>query len=215
VVRTVGILGTGKVGTVLARLALATGYRVLIAASGDPERIALIVDVLAPGAEPVRTADAVARADVVILALPLGRALRLDPGPFAGRLVIDATNYWEPVDGALDHVAEDPRGTSEIVREHLVGARLVKTFSHLGYHDLDERGRPAGDPGRIALAIAGDDEDAVGAVAAFVDDLGFDPVVAGPLVAGARFQAHSPVFGVPMSRAELSRALGIPLTEDA
>lgn len=205
--RTLGILGAGKVGTVLARLALAAGYRVLIAASGDPARIALIVEVLAPGGEPVTTAEAIEAADAVILALPLGRALRLPPEPFDGKLVIDATNYWEPNDGTLPEVRDDPRSTSEIVRDHLPGARLVKAFSHLGYHDLDERGRPSGDPRRVALALAGDDPGALDAVGGLVDSLGFDPVIAGPLAHGAAFQAHTPVFGVPMSRADLAAAL--------
>jgi predicted dinucleotide-binding enzyme len=206
--RTVGILGAGKVGTVLARLLLGAGRRVLIAGSGEAERISLIVEVLAPGAEARTARDVVDEADAVILALPLGRALGLDPAPFDGKLVIDATNYWEPNDGRIDVVETDSRGTSEIVAAHLRGARVVKAFSHLGYHDLDERGRPAGDPDRVALALAGDDPRGLAIVAAIVDAVGFDPVVAGPLEAGRRFQAHTAAFGVPMRRNDLEAAMG-------
>jgi predicted dinucleotide-binding enzyme len=206
-VTTIGILGAGKVGTVLARLALAAGYRVLISGSGDASRIALIVDVLAPGAEPRTSAEVIRDADLVVLALPLGKIGSLPAEALAGKLVIDATNYWEPVDGSLPEFSDDPRGTSEVVAEKLPGARIVKAFSHLGYHELDERGRPAGDAGRVALALAGDDPDDLDTVAGLVDALGFDPLVVGPLETGVRFQAFTPVFGVPMSRDELAGLL--------
>lgn len=205
--RTIGILGAGKVGTVLARLALAAGHRVLISASGSADRIALIVDVLAPGAEARTTPEVIAEADAVILALPLGKVRTLPAADLVGKLVVDAANHWEPVDGPLPEFTRDPRGTSEVVAELLPGARVVKAFSHLGYHDLDERGMPAGSPSRVALAVAGDDPADVAIVAALIDELGFDPVPTGDLASGRTFQAHTPAFGYPLTAAELRAAL--------
>lgn len=210
--RTIGILGAGKVGTVLARLALAAGHRVLISASGPADRIALIVDVLAPGAEARATSEVIADADLVILALPLSRVRELPAAALAGKLVIDATNHWEPVDGPLPEFTSDPRGTSEVVADLLPGARVVKAFSHLGYHDLDERGMPPGAPGRVALAVAGDDPADVATVAALIDGFGFDPLSMGPLATGRRVQAHTPAFGYPLTRDALADAVA-PRTE--
>lgn len=204
---TIGIIGAGKVGTVLARLALAAGHRVLISGSREPSRIALIVDVLAPGAEALTTAEVIEGSDVVILALPLRSLSTLPADALRGKLVLDAMNYWEPTDGSLPEYADDERGTSEIVASHLPGTRFVKTFSHLGYHDLDERGLPPGSPGRIALALAGDDPVAVAEAAAIVDSFGFDPHPTGPLVTGRAFQAHTPAFGIPMTREQLASAV--------
>jgi len=205
--RIVGILGAGKVGTVLARLALAAGHRVLISSSGPASRIALIVDVLAPGAEAATTPEVIEASDVVILALPLGKVRTLPADGLVGKLVIDTTNYWEPNDGPLPEFTSADRGTSEIVASMLPGARVVKAFSHLGYHDLDERGLPAGSPGRVGLAVAGDDPADVAAVAALVDEFGFEPVVTGSLETGRRFQAHTPAFGYPLTPEELRDAI--------
>ena len=204
---TIGILGAGKVGTVLARLALAAGHRVLISASGSADRIALIVDVLAPGAEALTTPQVIEASDVVILALPLGKVHTLPAAALAGKLVIDTTNHWEPVDGPLPEFTAGPRGTSEVVADLLPGARVVKAFSHLGYHDLDERGTPPGTPGRIALAIAGDAPADVAAVAALVDAWGFDPVPTGSLATGRSFQSHTKAFGYPLTADELRTAV--------
>jgi predicted dinucleotide-binding enzyme len=204
----IAVLGAGHVGPVIARVATDAGYLVTIAASGDPEEIRLITEVLVPGAEPRWAADAVDAADIVVLAIPLHAFATFDPALVAGKLVVDVMNYWPPADG-VQELFEDRRfGTSEIVARRLARSTVVKTLNHIGYHELEDDRRPAGSPERRALGVAGDDPGAVDVVADLIERIGYDAVRFDSLKAGRLFEAGGPVFGVSLRREEFQRAVG-------
>jgi predicted dinucleotide-binding enzyme len=199
----IAVLGAGKAGSAIARVAVGAGYDVSIAASGDPTAIELITKVLVPGAEPRWTEDAVRDADVVVISVPLHRFHELDPTLFHTKIVIDAMNYWPAVDGVLDAFETPHLTSSEIVQRRLATASVVKTLNHVGYHELEEERRPAGAVDRHALGIAGDDARAVDLVTRIIERMGFDAVPLDSLPAGAILAPGGPVFGVPHTRDQL------------
>jgi predicted dinucleotide-binding enzyme len=199
-----GIVGAGKLGTTIARAAVAAGYDVAMSGSGPADDIALTVEVLAPGARPVTTDEVVRHADIIILAVPTHRFRELPRDLFEGKVLVDAMNYWEPVDGADDELAAAADGTSTVVQQRFPSARVVKSLNQLGYHELDESRHPRGAPDRIAIGAAGDDRPAVGAVMRLIDRLGFDAVDAGPLENGLALEPDGSPFAVTYSAGELA-----------
>jgi len=198
------VLGAGHVGPVIARLAIKAGYPVGIATSGDPENLALITELMIPGAQPRWARGAIAEADVVVLAMPLHRFDEIDPGLLNGKLVVDAMNYWPATEGVLETFSCG--GSSEIVARRLAGSVVVKALNHIGYHELEGRARPAGAPDRRAAGVAGDDPAAVATIGGLIDRIGYDPVRLGSLRAGRVLEPAGPVFGVVLSLDEFERA---------
>ncbi len=201
------MLGAGHVGPVIARVAIAAGFHVTIAASGSPEKIALIVRVLAPGAEPRWAADAVEDADIVVLAIPLHKFAPFHPALVAGKLVVDTMNYWPPVDGVQEMFEDRQYSSSEIVQHRLARSTIVKTLNHIGYHELEDGRRPVGSPERRALGIAGDDPEAVDVVAEVIERIGYDPVRLDSLSAGRLLEPGGPIFGASLRRGDFELAL--------
>ena len=202
----IGIVGAGRVGLLLARRARTAGHDVRVAASGDPARIATDVAVAAPGARAVWAHEA-ASASVVLLAVPITKARDLPAEALAGRIVVDTMNYWWETDGHRPDLADPTTSTSETVASWLPGASVVKALNHASVWELENLGRPAGDPERRGIAVAGDDAAAVEAVCELVDSLGFEPVRAGGLAEGVRFEPHTEAFGADAVPADLRAIL--------
>jgi predicted dinucleotide-binding enzyme len=202
-----GIIGAGKIGTAIARAAVAAGYDVAISGSGPADRIALTVDVLAPGARATVTEEVVRRADLLILTVPTHHFRKLPRDLFTGKIVVDAMNYWEPIDGDDPELAAAPYGSSPVVQEHFRSARVVKSLNQLGYHEFEENRRGPGSLDRVAVAAAGDDPEAVARVLQLIEHLGFDAIDAGDLDAGIALGPDGAAFGVAYNADQLTGLL--------
>lgn len=198
----IGILGAGKLGVVIAQLTVKAGYAVYIAGSGDPEKIALTVKVITPGAIAVSGMQAITKADIVILALPLSKYKNLDVSALKNKLVIDAMNYWWEVDGDMPDLQLSD-SSSEMVQDFLTSSRVVKAFSHIGYHNLLDDARPKGTRDRKAMAIAGNNIADNTSISQLVDGIGFDPVVIGDLSTSQLLEPGNPLFGSSVTKDEI------------
>ena len=205
----IGIIGAGKLGKGLGQRAVAGGHRTLIAGSGEPRAIRGLLQLAVPGAEAMTSREVIEAADVVILALPLAQHGTLPASSLAGKVVIDAMNYWWESDGIVDEYVDPLTSTSEIVQSTFADARVVKAFNHVGYHDVEDLWADAGSPDRIAVAIAGDDADAVARVARVVDSFGFDPLPIGSLRQGVMLEPNTMAFGASEDAAGLQRVMAM------
>ena len=193
----IGVLGAGKIGGTLARSWLDAGHEVLVS-SRHPEEVKSL-----PAGE---LREAAEFGDVVLLAVPwvaVTETADLVSPAVAGKVLIDATNAFGA--GGLLDLGE--RGSSEMVAERFLGTRLVKCFNTIVWSRLRDEGRLPGDPGRLAVFVAGDDDAAKDAVAGLASDAGFDAVDAGSLRDGRRLQPDGPVFNVPLTVSEARERL--------
>ena len=201
----VAIIGSGKIGATLARRLTETGHEVTLANSRGADSLAELVAELGPHAHAANDiASAAADAEVVVLAVPFFLYDRLPPAAFAGKVVVDATNYYPGRDGDIPALQDDSTTSSELIAAHLPGARVVKAFNTMVWTQLGADGRPAGHRDRLLLFVAGDDTDAKATVQVLADDIGFDTIDHGALSAGRAQQPGSAVFGVPMTLAQVS-----------
>jgi 8-hydroxy-5-deazaflavin:NADPH oxidoreductase len=204
---TVAVLGVGRVGSAVARAAVKAGYNVHVAGSGPAEDIALLTEIVIPGARAMTAAGAVRDADIVVVAVPLSKHRSIDPTSLTRKVVIDAMNYWAPVDGVLEDFETGDASSSEIVARHFSASRVVKTLNHIGYHDLEEHATPPGTPHRRALAVASDDEAAAAQVQAMIERFGFDALYSGPLHTGRAFEPGTAIFDGVLRRQDLEAEL--------
>ena len=204
----IGIIGSGKIGWTTARLFLAAGHEVTVANSRGPETLTNLVGELGAGAL-AGTVEAAARSsEVVLVAIPYKAFTDLPADAFAGKTVIDATNYYPQRDGEISELERGEAASSELLARHLAGADVVKAFNTMNFVPLGSEGRPETPrQERLALFLAGDDEEAKAVVAGLIEEIGFAPVDTGTLHESTRQEPGAPVYNNPMTAAEAEAAV--------
>jgi len=205
--RTIGLIGAGRIGSQIARLAVANGYNVVISNSRGPETLSALVAELGPRARAGTPFDAAKAGDIVVVTIPLKNYRTVPVEPLADKIVIDTNNYYPERDGHIPELDNESTTTSALLQAHLPTSKVVKAFNHIYAAALTTDGRPRGTKNRRALAIAGDDPKAKATVSGLLDQFGFDTVDAGPLKEGWRIQRDTPGYGPHRTAAELRRDL--------
>ncbi len=207
--RTIGFIGSGNIGSQVARLALARGYAVVMSNSRGPETLAALVAELGPRARAATPAEAASAGDIVVVTVPLRNYRSVPVEPLAGKIVIDTNNYYPQRDGHIPELDSESTTTSELLQAHLPTSKVVKAFNHIYAAQITTDGRPAGTKDRRALVIAGNDAAAKATVTQLLDEFGYDTVDAGPLAESWRIQRDTPGYGPRRTADELKRDLAV------
>ncbi|MDX3849649.1 NADPH-dependent F420 reductase [Streptomyces sp. AK02-01A] len=207
---TLGLIGSGHIGSALARLAVGAGLDVVLSNSRGPETLSELVAELGPRARAGTAQEAAAAGDWVVVTIPLKAYQQVPAAPLAGKTVIDTNNYYPDRDGKLPELDSGETTSSELLQRHLERSHVVKAFNNIFFKHLAVLPRPSGAADRSALPIAGDDATAKVNAAELIDTLGFDTVDAGPLAEGWRFQPGTPVYGVPYAEKSPSQFMDAP-----
>jgi 8-hydroxy-5-deazaflavin:NADPH oxidoreductase len=204
---TIGIIGSGHVGSNLARAAIAHGYDVVLSNSQGPGSLAGLVGQLGPRATAATPVQAAAAGDFAIVAIPLTTIDQVPVEPLAGKVVIATINYFPERFGRIPAIDNGTTTAPGLLQAHLPTSRVVRAFSMINAAEMSGDGHPPGDPKRRALALAGDDPAARRLVAGLYDAFGFDAVDIGVLAESWRIEAGQPAFVVRQDVAELTANL--------
>lgn len=202
---TIGLIGAGKIGSQVARLAIAAGHDVVLSNSRGPETLSGLIAELGPRARAGTVEEAAKAAEIAVVTIPLKNIESLPVAPLAGKVVIDTNNYYPQRDGVIAELENESTTTAELLQRHLPTSKVVKAFNHIYAAELTTHGSARGTSNRRALVIAGDDAGAKKTVTDLIDAFGFDVVDAGPLAEGWRIQRDTPGYG-PRRNAEELRA---------
>jgi 8-hydroxy-5-deazaflavin:NADPH oxidoreductase len=208
---TVGFIGSGHIGSTVARLSVAAGYRVILSNSRGPETLRELAGELGSLAVAATAEQAAGGGDIVVVTIPFHAYQSVPAAPLAAKPVIDTCNYYPQRDGQLAELDSGSVTSSGLIQRHLAAARVVKAFNNIFYQHLLSLSRPPGAADRSFLPIAGDDVDAKAEVTTFLDAIGYGAVDVGPLAESWRQEPGTPVYGTPYG--PMSDPAGTPADE--
>lgn len=203
----IGIIGAGNIGGNLTRRLTELGHRVRVANSRGPGTLSDLSR--GTGAEAVAVGAVARNAELVIVSIPEKAVPGLPggvlDGVLAGTPVIDTGNYYPRRDGLIQPIEDGMPESVWVARQ--LGRPVIKAFNAIYARHLLDRHRPAGGSDRIALPVAGDDAGHMETVMQVVDQLGFDPVDAGPLAGSWRQQPGTPIYCTQLGAGGVKTAL--------
>lgn len=185
-----GIIGSGNIGATAARLFAEAGHEVVISNSRGPETLAETVRVIGANVRAATVEEAADFGEIVLTAIPFGRFKSLPADALAGKIVIDAGNYYPDRDGVFAEIESGKITESELVARHLSKSTVVKAFNTIRADDLKTQGNknlPLTD--RRVVFVCGDDREAKKKVAALIKEIGFGAYDTGNLSGGGKAQA--------------------------
>jgi 8-hydroxy-5-deazaflavin:NADPH oxidoreductase len=188
----IGIIGTGNIGSALARHWAAAGHELVIS-SRNPDQLVELAQSLGPSVRVGTPREAAAFGDVVLVSVPYAAMPQIGRDyaeELAGKIVLDTSNPVERRDGEMAIEAQQ-KGAGVASREFLPGTRLVRAFNCIPFRALaDDANR---EPERIAIPLGGDDAEALAVAERLVSDAGFDSVVVGSLERSRVFDLGEPL----------------------
>ena len=177
---TIAMIGTGEVANAIGPLFAAQGHTIVYGSrSPDRDDVRALVARTGNGATATAPADAAARADIVVIAVPWDAVETVvrSLGDLSGKIVLDPTNPRIIGDDGLRNWAVDS-SNAEIIQGLAPGARVVKALNTMNWRTMVD---PAATGGPVSVPIVGDDDAAKAKVAALVESLDLEPIDLGPL----------------------------------
>ena len=205
----IGIIGAGNIGANSAKLFIEAGHEIAIANSRGAKTLKELVAQLGERATAVSAAEAAAFGEVVFVSIPFGKYAELAADGFEGKIVIDSNNYYPERDGHYAELDDDKTTSSELLGNHLKGARIVKGFNTIWFEHLKTQGDknlPLAE--RRVIFIAGDDSEAKEEVAKLIAEIGFAAVETGFLHEGGKLQQPgAPIYNRVLTAREAEALL--------
>ncbi len=206
----IGIIGAGNIGANAAKLFVKAGHEIAIANSRGAETLKDLVAELGENAQAVSIEDAAKFGEIVFISIPFGKYKTLPSNAFDSKIVVDSNNYYPDRDGNFAELDDNKTTSSEMLAEHLRGARIVKGFNTIWFEHLKTQGDtnlPTEE--RRAIFIAGNDAEAKKKVARLIEEIGFAAVDTGDLRdGGATQQPDTAIYNRNLTASEAQAILG-------
>ena len=193
----IAVIGTGMMGGALGPRLVAAGHRVTYG-SRDPgqEHVVALLARSGEAATATTHVEAVRDADIVIIAVPWKAVEPVVAGlkdELDGKIVVDITNALTLADDGLPQMAVETSG-GELVQSWIPDAKVVKAFNTVGFHVVME---PQRGNGPVSVPIASNHAEAKARVSTLVEQLGFEPLDAGPMRFSRTLERLAGLYRVP------------------